>query len=78
VDKLINEYPKNGVQFSIRKNLFNKFPEIVNIPITSAEVLSSMFSLKSKNSCGYDGLSNEIIKLCGKQINKPFIYIICP
>jgi hypothetical protein len=77
VDKLINQYPKNeGVQFSVRKNLFDKFlPEIVNISITSAEVLSSIFSLKNKTSCGYDGLSNKIIKLCGEQITVPLTYI---
>jgi hypothetical protein len=47
VDKLINQYPKNGgVQFSIRKNLFDKFPKIVNIPITSAEILSSISLIK--------------------------------
>jgi hypothetical protein len=47
VDKLINQSPKNeGVQFPIRKDLFDKFPEIVNIPVTSAEVLSSIFFIK--------------------------------
>ena len=43
-------------------------------------------SLKNKSSCGYDGLSNKIIKLCGEQIAKPLTYIynlsvssgICP
>jgi hypothetical protein len=65
-------YPKNeGAQFSVRKNLFDKFPEIVNIPVASAEVLSSIFSLKNKTSCRYDGLSNKIIKLRGEQITKP-------
>jgi hypothetical protein len=49
------------------------FPEIVNIPFTSAEVLSSIFSLKNKTSCGYDGLSNKIIKSCGEQITVPII-----
>jgi hypothetical protein len=56
VDKLINQHPKNGVQFSITKSLLDKFPEIVNISVTSAEVLSSIFSLKNKTSCEYDGL----------------------
>jgi hypothetical protein len=32
-------------------------------------------TLKNKTSCGYDGVSNKIIKLCGDQIVKPLIYI---
>ena len=53
----------------------DKISEIVNIPITEAEVLSTINSLKNKSSCGYDGLSNKIIKLCGEQIAKPLTYI---
>jgi hypothetical protein len=34
----------------------DKFPEIVITPITEAEVISTISSLKNKNSCGYDGL----------------------
>ena len=41
--------------------------------------------MKNKTSCGYDGLSNKILNLCGSQISKPFTYIynkllsgICP
>jgi len=34
-----------------------------------------MSSLKNKTSCGYDGLSNKILKLCGSQFSKPFTYI---
>jgi hypothetical protein len=68
------------------RGLSDKFPEIVNIPITAAEVLSSILSLKNKTPCGYDGLSNKIITLCGEQITKPLAYIynqslhsgICP
>jgi len=43
-------------------------------------------SLKNETSCGYDGLSNMMLKLCGSQISKPLTYIynksltygICP
>jgi hypothetical protein len=60
--------------------------EIVNIPITEAEVANTINSLKNKTSSEYDGLSNKIIKLCGEQIAKPLTYIynlsvssgICP
>jgi hypothetical protein len=50
--------------------------DIVNIPVTKAEVLSTINSLKNKTSCGYDGVSNKIVKLCGEQIVKPLTSII--
>ena len=44
------------------------------------------FFIKNKTSCGNDGLSNKILKLCGRHISKPVTYIyklsltcdICP
>jgi hypothetical protein len=87
VDKLISQHFNNENSLLPLQECFSdKFPEIVNIPVTAAEVLSSVLSLKNKTSCGYDGLSNKIIKLCGKQITKPLTYIynqslnsgICP
>lgn len=35
----------------------------------------TVFSLKSKTSCGYNGLSNKTLKLCSSQISKPITYI---
>jgi len=32
-------------------------------------------SLKNKNSSGYDGISNNILKHCVKEISKPLTYI---
>ena len=52
-----------------------EFPQIINIPITETEVICTIFSLKNKTSCGYDGLSNKILNLCGRQISKPVTYI---
>jgi hypothetical protein len=49
--------------------------EILNIPITEAEVVASINSMKNKTSCGYDGLLNKIIKLCGEQIAKLLNYV---
>lgn len=47
VDNLISQYPKNeGDHFTITSSIIDKFPDIVNIPITSAEVLSSIFFIK--------------------------------
>jgi hypothetical protein len=54
--------------------------------LTEAEVICTITSLKNKNSCSYDGLSNKILKLCGRHISKPLTYVynksllsgICP
>jgi hypothetical protein len=43
------------------------------VPVTKAELLGIIHSLKNKNSSGYDGISNRIIKLCGSVISKPLI-----
>jgi hypothetical protein len=38
-------------------------------PVTEAELVSTISSLNSKNSAGYDGISNKIIKLCSQHIS---------
>jgi hypothetical protein len=51
---------------------------IVNIPVTEAEVMNTINTLKNKTLCGYDGVSNKIIKLCDQIVNPlVLIYIIC-
>jgi hypothetical protein len=47
------------------------FPEIINIPITDVEVKCTMFSMKNKNSSGYDGITNKILNLSADYISKP-------
>ena len=69
--------------FSLRESFPYEFPQIIDIPVTKAEVICA---LKIKTACGYDGLSNKILKLCSSQISKPITYIfnkpltccICP
>jgi hypothetical protein len=76
VDKLIMQHPKNeSVILSLKEAFSCDFPQIINIPVTAAEVICSVFSLKNKNSCGCDGLSNKMLNLCGNQISKPLTYI---
>ena len=60
--------------FSLRESFPYEFPQIIN-PITEAEVICAISSLKNKTSCGYDGLANKILKLCSNQISKPITYI---
>jgi len=71
--------------FSLRESFPYEFPQIINMPITGTKVICTIYSLKNKTSCIYDGLSNTILKLCGNQISKPITSIynksltcICP
>ena len=62
--------------FSLRESFPYEFPQIINIPVTEAEVICAISSLKNETLCGYDGLSNKILKLCSSQISKPITYIL--
>jgi hypothetical protein len=41
------------------------------IPTMEAEIVSTFASLKNKDSSGYDGISNRILKSFGKFLSKP-------
>jgi hypothetical protein len=63
VNKLVGQHFNNeGFLSLLCEGSSDKFTEIVNIPVIAAEALSTILSLKNNTSCGYDGLSNEIIK----------------
>jgi hypothetical protein len=49
--------------------------EMQIIPVTETEVIKIITSLKNKNSLGYDGISNKIVKCCANLISKPLTYI---
>jgi hypothetical protein len=51
------------------------FPKMKISPVTETEITRAIMSLKSKNSSGYDGISNKILKLCREKIGKPLAYI---
>jgi len=44
------------------------------IPITEAEIIC-IFASFNKSLSGYDGVSNRILKSCGKFLGKPLAYI---
>jgi hypothetical protein len=51
------EYANIELVISFPRNLFaHGFPEMKTIPITDSEITSTIASLKSKNSSGYDGI----------------------
>jgi hypothetical protein len=62
--------------FSLRESFPYEFSQIIKIPITVAEVICAISSLKNKTSCGYDGLFNDKLKLCSSQISKTITYIL--
>jgi hypothetical protein len=55
----------------LKKSLSNGFSEMINIPVTEAEIIHTITSLKSKSSTGYDGISDKISKLSGQHLSKP-------
>jgi hypothetical protein len=59
----------------LRDSYPNSFPNMKTIPVTEAEIIGIINSLKSKNSSGYDEISSNILKLCGPQISRPVCYI---
>jgi hypothetical protein len=54
----------------------NGFPVMNCNLVTEEEITSAINKLKSKNSSGYDGRTNKLIKLIRQQISKPLTYII--
>jgi hypothetical protein len=45
------------------------------VPLTKAELIDTLGSLKNKSCSGYDGIPNEILKLCGPFISRPLSHI---
>jgi hypothetical protein len=45
------------------------------IPIMDAEIICTFASLKNKNSSVYDGISDRILKFCGKFLGKLLAHV---
>jgi len=56
---------------SLKKSYPESTSKIKLIPITEIEVIEIITSLKNKNSSGYDGIPNNILKHCANEISKP-------
>jgi hypothetical protein len=52
-----------------------KFPGIKTISTTETEIKSLIHSLRAKNSSGYDGITNKILKVCASLISRPLTHI---
>ena len=53
----------------------NNYPAIYNKPSTVDEIEKIMYSLNTKDSCGYDQISTQVLKLCAPYISSPLNYI---
>jgi hypothetical protein len=45
------------------------------IPVSEAEVINIIKSLKLKHTAGYDGISSKVFKECAHIISKPLTYV---
>jgi hypothetical protein len=71
-DNLNIQNPKQNAAISpLRVSYPNSVTKITTIPVTEAEIIGIINSLKTKNSSGYDEMSSKILKLCGSAISRP-------
>jgi hypothetical protein len=49
----------------------NHFLIMTVVPVTEAESINIIGSQRNKNSSGYDGISNKILRLCDHLVSQP-------
>jgi hypothetical protein len=54
---------EEAIQY-MTKTIPRTFPNINILPTMANEIKNIINSLKSRNSCGYDGISTKFIKTC--------------
>jgi hypothetical protein len=57
------------------RNIFNQPFSKIQLKNISAKEIKKIKSLKTKNSCGYDDISNKILKISTPSIISPLTYI---
>jgi len=60
---------------SLKRSYPESSTEMKLIPIIEIVVIDIIKSLKHKNSSGFDGISNNILKHCVNEISKPMTFI---
>jgi hypothetical protein len=53
----------------------NKLEDMKVVPVTEAEVINVIGSIKGKSSTGFDGISSKILKTCASLISKPLAFV---
>ena len=74
-NSIINHTDMHKASALLRNIKSDSIVQMEIIPLTEAEVQAIVMSLKSKNSTGYDGISNKILKYCVHSISKPLTYV---
>jgi hypothetical protein len=74
-NSVINHTDMHKASALLRNIKSDSIVQMEIIPVTEAEVKAIVISLKSKNSTGYDGISNKILIHCVHFISKPLTYI---
>ena len=59
----------------LRKIKVDNITKMKVIPVSEVEIKCTIISLESKNSAGYDVISNKILKHFKNCVNKPLTYI---
>jgi len=72
--KLQDVHIDSGISYTMSHNS-NHYPFMMVAPVTEAELIGIIDSLKNKNSSRYDVISNKIWRLGGHLISKPLSYI---
>jgi hypothetical protein len=71
----------NSTQGQQRSNTIHEqkipttFPGINVLPTMANEIKNIINSLKSKNSCSYDGISTKLLNTCSDYISVPLSYL---
>ena len=72
--KLQDVQVNSGISYIMSHNS-NHYLFMMVVPVTEAELIGIIDSLKNENSSGYDAISNNIQRLGGHSISKPLSYI---
>ena len=79
IDKLVQRIDKNRVPDPLEKiktKVKDRNLQFSLQPVDVGEVLTVLKNLKPKTSCGLDGISSEIIKMCKEEMAGPLTLIV--
>jgi len=75
VDNLINDGIFSSFHYYLKQNLLHPSSSLVLKTFSTKEITSTIKSLKTKNSQGYDEISNKLLTICANYIRSPSIII---
>jgi hypothetical protein len=60
---------------SVEQAIQSEYPKLCINPVSTGETEKIIYSFKTKDPCGYDQISLNVLKLATPYISLPFIYI---